>query len=137
MEDCPAPEGFGHIVVDTAARPSESDLESLSRSDLVIVPVSPDPDAIEAGLDTIALMRKLGARYRALITMVPPAPQTDGEDCRIYLEQLGVPLLQAQVRYYKAYKTARLQGVLVRDLGAKGRIAWRDYARVGKELLGG
>lgn len=135
VEDCPPLRDFTHIVIDTAARPSETDLETLSRSDLVIVPISPDPDAIEAGLETIYFLRDLGARYRALITMVPPLPQTDGEDCRIALEQLGIPLFQAQVRLYKAYKNARLQGVLVRDLGERGRIAWRDYARVGEELL--
>jgi chromosome partitioning protein len=129
-------EAFTHVVIDTAARPSDADMESLFRADLVIVPVTPDADAIASGLDTIELLRDLGARYRALITMVPPAPQTDGEECRMALQQLGVPLFEGWIREYKVYKNARLQGVLVRDLGERGRIAWRDYRRVGEELLG-
>lgn len=128
---------FEHIIIDTAARADQSELEALADGcDLLVLPSSPDALSIDAMLQTIERLQKLGSeRYRVLLTMVPPAPRKSGQLAREALAEL--PLFQNSVRRFAAYETASLLGVPVYEVKGdrNARIAWSDYQRVGKEIL--
>jgi len=126
-----------HVVVDTQARPTEEDLRALAEGvDLLVLPTSPDALALEALLATLEALRGSGARYRVLLTMVPPPPSRDGEEARALLEEAGVPLFGAWVRRAAAFPKAALLGVPVHRVpDPRARLAWGDYVRVGEEVL--
>ena len=65
---------YEHIVIDTEARPEESDLKELADGcDLLIIPTTPDALAIDALIQTVAALEKIGSeRYRILLTIIPP-----------------------------------------------------------------
>jgi chromosome partitioning protein len=126
-----------HVVVDTQARPTEEDLRALAEGvDLMVLPTTPDALALEALLATLDALRGSGARFRVLLTLVPPPPSRDGEEARSLLEEAGVPFFGAQVRRAAAFPKAALLGVpvyAVRD--SRARLAWDDYRKVGEEIL--
>lgn len=128
---------FDHIVIDTAARADKAELEALvDGCDLLVLPSSPDALSIDAMLQTIELLQRLGSdRYRVLLTMVPPAPRKSGQLAREALSDL--PLFQQSIRRFAAYETASLLGIPVYEVKGdrNAKIAWSDYQRVGKELL--
>lgn len=59
---------FEHIVIDTAARPDQEELEALADGcNLLVLPTSPDALAIDALLQTVDLLGELSSdRYRIL-----------------------------------------------------------------------
>ena len=67
---------FVHTVIDTEAHPSREDMEALAGGcDLLIIPSTPDRLSLDALVDTVTVLRSLGAdRWRILLTMVPPPP---------------------------------------------------------------
>ena len=130
---------YRHVVIDTAARPRTDDLEALADScDLLVIPTVPDAMSLEAVIDTVAELRKIpSARYKLLLTMVPPLPEQDGNEARVFLEEENsLPLFQTWIRRFKAFRKASLEGVPVTGVkDPRSPDAWRDYTRVGKELL--
>jgi len=129
---------FTHIVVDTEARPQQSDLEVLSKiSDLLIIPTTPDALSIKATIKTFQAMRELKSKdFKILVTMCPPPPSHDGSDAQKFLIENGLPVFKTQIRRYTAYKKASLKGLLVSDVKNQyAEIAWNDYKKVGKEIL--
>ena len=126
-----------HIVIDTQARPSEEDLQNLVRGDLLILPTTPDALSLDALFQTIGVLKKFDAtKFRILLTVVPPAPRKTGEKAREALLDMGLPLFEMGIRRFACYETAALQGCLVRDVKDRNAAtAWRDYKRLGSELL--
>lgn len=128
---------YEHVVVDTAARPSKDELESLADGcDLLVLPTSPDSVSVDAMMQTSDLLEELGTQnYRVLLTDVDTRTSM-GNLARVALEDAGFPLFNQHIRHYTAYDKASLAGVPVfkaRDPNA--RIAWSDYVAVGKEIL--
>ena len=126
-----------HIVIDTPARPSLEELNDLSEGcDLLILPTTPDALALDALLLTIATLQQLpAARYKVLLTVVPPYPSRDGEEARSLLQQKQVSLFRGAIRRYVAFQKAALAGCLVRDVAdPKAPIAWRDYQAIVQEI---
>ncbi|WP_246584467.1 ParA family protein [Thermus brevis] len=130
--------GHTHVVIDTQARPSREDLLALAEGvDLLVLPTSPDALALEALLATLEALEAVQARYRVLLTLVPPRPSRDGEEARILLRERGVPLFEGWVRRTATFPKAALQGMPVYALpDPRARLAWEDYLRVGEEVLG-
>jgi chromosome partitioning protein len=130
---------YTHIVIDTPARPANEDIKELADgTDLLVIPTSPDALALDAVTDTIDLLRELpNARYRLLLTMVPPLPQRDGDEARTYLEtEHQLPVFKNAIRYLKAFKKAALDGVPVdRVKDPRSHLGWDDYVRAGREIL--
>jgi chromosome partitioning protein len=127
---------YEHVIIDTAARPSQEDIEALVEGcDLLILPTTPDALSMDALLQTVGLLKKLGSdRYRILLTAIPPKPRKTGDLAREAME--GLPLFKQGIRRYVAYEKAALDGLPVYETGdANGKIAWRDYELVGKEIL--
>jgi chromosome partitioning protein len=122
---------FDFLIIDTPARPNESDLEELINScHLLIIPVTPDAMAIDA---LGAMVKKLPshASYSILLNMVPPAPQKDGEEAYQLLKEMGYPVLDQKIRSLKAYKNAAAYGKSVQKVPG-GKIAWRDWTALVK-----
>lgn len=128
---------FEHIVIDTEARPEEDDLKALADGcDLLIIPTTPDAMAIDALIQTVAALEKIGSsRYRILLTIVPPKPSRDGEDARELMRERSLPLFEADVPRLVAFQKAALRGVPVSRVNdARADAAWQSYFRVGQEI---
>ncbi|MBF2063053.1 MAG: ParA family protein [Calothrix sp. C42_A2020_038] len=128
---------YEHIVIDTPARPSHNELKTLVRGcDLLVIPTVPDAMAMAATLQMVGALKGLRTKYRILLTMIPPHPNKAGEEARVTLESLGLPLFATGIRRLSVFQDAALEGVpvnIVKDRYAK--IAWRSYVEVGKEIL--
>lgn len=129
---------YENIVIDTAARPSQEDLEALAEGcDLLIIPSTPDALSLDALTLTISALQNLAPnRYRILLTMVPPKPSRDGEEARESLEEEKLPLFAASIRRIVAFQKAALQGVPVCDVNdPRAEHGWLDYVAVGEEMM--
>jgi len=129
---------FTHIVFDTQARPGKEDLEALAGGcDQLIIPLTPDALSLDTLFVFTDSLKRLGAKqFKVLLTMIPPRPARDGAEVRQSLLNAGLPVFAAEIRRYKAFQKAALNGVLVKDVNDPyAACAWEDYAAVAKELL--
>ena len=128
--------GNDFIIFDTPARPNSEDLKELaSGCDLLILPLSPDIVALEPMLEIAKDLSGKG-NYRALITIVPPAPSREGEAMRADLKAAGVPVFESLIRRTINYQKAALAGCLIRELpDSRAREAWEDFEALGREIL--
>src|SRR4051794_19088233 len=129
---------FVHTVIDTEAHPTREDMEALAGGcDLLIIPSTPDRLSLDALVDTVSVLRALGAdRWRILLTMVPPPPSRAGELARAVLTEAGFPLFGGSIRRYTAFQTAADLGVIVSEVkDARAPAAWSDYQKIGAEVL--
>lgn len=129
---------FKHVVIDTKARPDESDLKELAaHTDLLIVPTTPDALALKATLKMLATLKTINVgNYKLLLTMIPPPPSHDGRDAIELIEGSQLPSFKAQIKRYASYKKAALQGVLVGEVRDRSaRTAAAAYEQLAKEIL--
>jgi chromosome partitioning protein len=129
---------YEHIVIDTEARPNESDLKELAEGcDLLIIPTTPDALAIDALIQTVAALEKIGTdRFRILLTIIPPRPSHDGDEARSLMDDRGLPLFKNDIQRLVAFQKAALQGIPVHKVNdPRADAAWQAYVRVGKEVL--
>ena len=125
---------YDFAVIDTPARPDSSDLKELAEGcDLLILPTLPDIVSLDPMLQTA---NELGdANYRALIAVVPPKPNRDGEQMQSELKAANVPVFDTMIRRSIGFSKAALAGKPVRDLSGGDRMGWMDYERLGKEVM--
>ena len=131
---------FEHIVIDTEARPTQEDLETLAGGcDLLVIPTTPDALALDSLLLLVDALAKIGAdRYRILLTMIPPRPSRDGEQARETLCGTKLPLFDGEVRRLVAFQKAALEGVPVYEVkDPRAALGWQDYVKVAEEVIGG
>ena len=126
-----------HLIIDTKARPEPQDLKALALGcNLLILPCTPDPLALEALMLTISALKEIGSdRYRVLLTIVPPRPIPEGENARKALTDAGLPVFKAEIRRLIAFQRAALDGVTVDQVkDDRASFGWEDYRLVGKEI---
>jgi len=126
--------GSDFVIIDTPARPNTDDLKELAKGcDLMVLPTAPDVLSLEPMLDTA---RDLGnAKYRALITIVPPPPSREGEIMKVDLKEARVPVFETIIRRTVGFPKAALAGVPIRDIqDVRAKIAWEDYQALGAEI---
>lgn len=129
---------YQHIVIDTQARPEQEDLEALVEGcDLLILPTTPDALSLDALMQTVNVLKSLGAdQFRILITRVPPKPRRDGEEAREMLTEAGLPIFKGSIRDAVAFQKAALAGVPVNKVSdPRAKIAWQDYQHIGQEVI--
>jgi chromosome partitioning protein len=129
------PEDYDHLVIDTAARPTDDELAALAESsDLLVIPCTPTTFSLEATIGTLGGLSS--DRYKILLSAVPPKPSKEGEKAQAGLRKAGLPVFNTLVRRFTVYLKAENLGVpvsLVRD--PKAADAWADYEAVCKEIL--
>ena len=128
---------YTHVIKDTEARPGLADFEKLAKGcDLMVIPAVPSKLDIEALKLTLAALRKVGsARYRILLTKVPPPPETDGPELRKLLTSAKAPVFAAEIPRLKSFEKAAAQGVPVYDVDdVRAARAWKAYEAAGKEI---
>lgn len=130
-----ASRGKDAIVIDTEARPKLEDLKELSEGcDFMVLPTSPQALSVDATLQTVEALKGI-QDYAILITMVDSRKKSTAAAARAAIEGMGLPVLKTEIRLLTAYEKASLLGVPVYESGDRfGRIAWREYQDLGKEL---
>ena len=127
-------QGQDYVVIDTPARPDSDDLEELANgSSLMILPTTPDIVSLDPMLQTLKDLHR--APCRALLTIVPPKPNKEGELLRANLKAHGVPVFDSLIRRSVGFPKAALAGVPLRDLNGRDRTAWFDYQALGEEIM--
>jgi chromosome partitioning protein len=127
---------YTHVIVDTQARPEDSDMKVLAGScDLLVLPCTPDAISLQVLGDTVEALKKIGAEnYRVLLTIIPPRPNRDGEEAREYLNNSGIPLFAGGIRRLVAFQRAALEGVTVAEID-RVNLGWNDYVGIGDQIV--
>lgn len=127
---------YEHIVIDTQARPSPEDLKDLAEGcDLMMLPTAPRGLDLDALMQTVEIVKPLGARFRILLTMVPPQGKA-AQEARESLEELELPVFKAEIKRLVAFERAPLMGVSVREYPDPRAVdAWKYYEKLGEEIL--
>jgi chromosome partitioning protein len=124
-----------YVVIDTPARPNSEDIKELANGcDLLILPTKPDIVSLEPMLETANDLS--GAKFKALLTIVPPYPSKEGEVLKEELKKEGIPVFESMVRRTVGFEKAALAGVAINNLSDdRFSSAWQDYEELGKEIL--
>jgi chromosome partitioning protein len=133
------PPPYGHLVIDTQARPTPEDLALLATTcDVLVLPTTPDILALDALVLMVEYLTQLRlTTYRILLTVIPPKPSRAGVEVRAMLKTTQLPMFEGGIRRYSVYQKAAQQGKVVYDIkDPKAESAWQDYEAIGKELLG-
>ncbi len=128
---------YEHIVIDTPAKPELGELKTLAQGcDLLVIPTTPDAIALTTTLQMVEVLKRFGANYRILLTIVPPNPNNAGQEARTALEAADLPLFQSTIKRLAVFQLAALEGVPVNAVkDSYAQIAWRCYTETGKEIL--
>ena len=131
--------GNDYIIIDTPARPDSSDLKDLGDGcDLLILPTAPDIVSLQPMLDTAQDLSRANssASYRALVTIVPPRPNKEGDILREELVKEGFPVFNATIRRTVQVAKMAKEGKTVRDSSnEQAKAVWGDFEALGKEVL--
>jgi chromosome partitioning protein len=127
---------YTHVIVDTQARPEDSDMKVLAGScDLLVLPCTPDAISLQVLGDTVEALKKIGAEnYRVMLTIIPPRPNRDGDEAREYLTNSGIPLFAGGIRRLAAFQRAALEGVTVAEID-RVNLGWNDYVGHGDLIV--
>lgn len=129
---------FTNLVIDTQARPAPDELRDLVEGcDLLVIPSTPDALALDALMQTVEALERLGSdRYRILLTIIPPRPSKDGAEARAMLAKAKLPVCRRGIRRFAAFGKAALAGRLVQDVvDPRAEFGWEDYQAFGKEIF--
>ena len=128
--------GKEFVIIDTPARPNSEDLEELSNGcDLLILPTAPDILGLEALLDTAGNLKK--DNYRALLTIVPPRPSSEGDVMKAELQENGFPVFKTVIRRSASFQKAAMSGVPVSEIKTVIALnAAEDDLNLGNAILG-
>lgn len=129
-------QGADYAIIDTPARPSSDDLKELAKGcDLMILPTSPSIVAADPMLLLVRDLKEMKAKFRALITIIPPPPSRDGEMMQEELTAVGIPIFQTMIRRRSIFEKAAIKGKPVSMLTeARAVLAWEEYQSLGKEV---
>lgn len=121
---------YEYVVIDTPPGDPAITKAALMASEVAIVPISAaamDINRFQPTLEAIAEVEPLNSlEYRVLLTQVQRISR-EGQDARLVMEEVNLPVLEAEVPYLRAYK--RAFGAPIDDLA--------DYEAVANELLEG
>ena len=98
----------GVAFVDTRPAVAEPEAEAARVADLVIVPVRPSPDDLEAVGETLKILRRLGKRV--VIVVNAAKNEVRARDARAALSRYPVPVCPTHVADRAVYLDASLEG---------------------------
>lgn len=111
----------GTVFVDTRPAAAEPEAEAARVADLVIVPVRPSPDDLEAVGETLKILRRLDRR--AVLVVNAAKNEMRARDARAALSRYPVPVCPAHIADRAVYLDASLEG---RGVGEMRGSAARD-----------
>jgi chromosome partitioning protein len=125
---------YKNIIIDTPARPNNSELKTISEnSDLVIVPTFPDTLSLDALMRMINSFNDAGIEnYRVLLTQVSGA--VAAADAKELLNKLDIKFFNAEIRKRVIFSKAATIGATVKMLRG-GDDSWDDILGLRKEVL--
>ena len=101
----------------------------------MILPTSPSIVAADPMLLLVRDLKEMKAKFRALITIIPPPPSGDGEMIQEELTAVGIPIFQTMIRRRSIFEKAAIKGKPVSMLTeARAVLAWEEYQSLGKEV---
>ena len=131
---------YDYVVVDTPGNVEHSAVLDavLDAADYVIVPLTPEPLAVEPTMRTIGrLIEPRHLRHAVLLNRIDPRVPAQLRTWQRLLDTtFGVPRFQAYLRQYKAHADAPVAGQLVTTVRDNRRTAGSigDVTRVGHEV---
>ncbi len=129
----------GIVFVDTRPAVAEPEAEAARIADLVIVPVRPSPDDLEAVGETLKILRRLDKR--AVVIVNAAKNEVRARDARAALSRYPVPVCPVHVGDRAVYLDASLEGrgigemrgAAARDAHAELRTVWNWILEVAHE----
>jgi chromosome partitioning protein len=119
----------GVVFVDTRPAVAEPEAEAARVADLVVVPVRPSPDDLEAVGETLKILRRLDRR--AVVVVNAAKNEGRARDARAALSRYPVPVCPAHVVDRAVYLDAALEGRGVGEMrGAAARDAHAELRAV-------
>lgn len=127
---------FEHIVIDTAAHPTKSELAAMVEScDRLVIVCEPEIMSLDVLPDMLADLSKLGSQNHGVL-LCQVSPRSDAAEARAAIEPLNVQTFKRHIRSYAAYKLAATLGTTVDNAPNEyAGEAWGDYAAFARELL--
>lgn len=131
---------YDFVLVDTPGSLEDTSvLETvLDAADYAVVPLTPEPLAVEPSMRTIArLIEPRHLRYAVLLNRIDPRIPSQLRTWQDLLDTTwGVPRFDAYLRQYKAQSDAPVLGELATTLGDNRRTAGTiaDVTRIGHEM---
>jgi chromosome partitioning protein len=129
----------GVVFVDTRPAVAEPEAEAARAADLVIVPVRPSPDDLEAVGETLKMLRRLDRR--AVVVVNAAKNEMRARDARAALSRYPVPVCPTHIADRAIYLDASLEGRGVgemrgstaRDAHAELRTVWAWIQEIANE----
>lgn len=119
----------GFLFIDTRPAVDEPEAEAVRVSDLVIIPVRPSPDDLEAVGETLRIIRRLNKRAVLIVN----AAKTAGRalSARAALSRYPVPVCPVHIADRTVYLDASLEGRGVGEMrGHAAREAFEELRKV-------
>ena len=129
---------FEHVVIDTGQRPKRADLKALADGcDILVIPTVPATLDTDGLVLTLQALNAIGtAKYRVLLTKVPPPPENEAAILRKDLTGQNVPIFKSEIPRLKAFERSASAGLIVNGvIDPRAGRAWEAYVAVGKELM--
>jgi chromosome partitioning protein len=119
----------GAVFVDTRPAVAEPEAEAARVADLVVVPVRPSSDDLEAVGETLKILRRL--EKRAVVIVNAAKNEVRARDARAALSRYPVPVCPTHIADRAIYLDAALEGRGVGEMrGAAARDAHAELAAV-------
>ena len=119
----------GAVFIDTRPAVEEPEAEAARVADLVIVPVRPSPDDLEAVGETLRILRRLDKRAVLVVNAAKSAARATG--ARAALSRYPVPVCPIHLADRTIYLDASLEGRGVSEMrGATAREALGELRQV-------
>lgn len=119
----------GALFIDTKPAVGEPEAEAARVADLVIVPVRPSPDDLEAVGDTLKILRRL--EKRAVLVVNAAKNEARATSARAALSRYPVPVCPVHLSDRLVYLDASLEGRGVGEMkGSGAREALEELRRV-------
>ena len=120
----------GALFIDTRPAVGEPEAEAARVADLVIVPVRPSPDDLEAVVDTLKILRRLDRK--AVLIVNAAKTESRAVQARAALSRFPVPVCPHHISDRTVYLdaafdgrgVAEMRGAAARDAEAEMRAVW-------------
>lgn len=128
FEEIGKAEGCDYGIVDTAASVSDETIKEVTEfSNIVLIPCTPDIDALTATQETADQVIANGGNYAILLNNCPRASKRENQDIAEAIADGEYELISQFVRHGIGIKRASLAGKTVEQMKGTQRLPWLDF----------